>query len=1111
MRRPDIKLLTKKYVTLILIGFFIRLIAARINILFMPDIELHKNWITALANGGFGGFYENAADKGCPPGCALMLYVLGLIRRLFDIGIGGQIMTLLCKLPPIICDAAAGALIFRIGSKHMAEEKAWLLSMFYVLNPAVIMVSGVAGRFDGIAALLTALALESLLSKRHNTAAVLFAAAVLFEPRALVFALIFIAFFVGGFFAGGGGRAGYLRRAAAALSGAACFLGTYFLGVLPFVVHGSFPPFYAQVNNTTETGRYATVNAFNFYTQLGDYLKRTGEMWIRLPGYYIAVCLICLLLLTLLLLRRNFMRFYVYYAAAFANIAVFTLFPDMRYGCILPAIILLTAAWSAAPAGLRFKPALPVLAVGYTVTLLLNGFALLFYDNSLGIGAYALSWGLPVVSSMNVVLAVAAAAYMAVIIFYERADALILKNAAKAAAPAQAAPFERYPSLLNVPHARAAAPPADGGSGDGGAGPDDGAESVDTDDFYFSDNGILNDVFLYDDDCDEGAFEPVGTAPKPRRPADYLSEFFSGQAPAPASYESGPGPDGGGGAPGAPPDVPVKIGRMSRLDWPFMLLITLIYGIIAFLNLGSASSPQSVWAPKNGEYVIAAFADTERVSDIQYMTGARFDSEFEVSYSSDAVNWTDYKALKGERVFGWRDEKASFDARYVKITSLGDGLMLNEMAFYGGGRMIGLTPGTAESPLFDEQYLVVPNPTYMNGTYFDEIYHARTAYEFIHHLAVYEWTHPPLGKDIIAAGINIFGMTPFGWRFCGALCGVLMLPLLYLFARKMFDSTWWAAFAAILFASDFMHYAQTRIATIDSYVTFFIIGMYLLMFVYYFTDYALTPMYKIMLTLFGCGLFVGLGAAAKWEGVYACAGLAVLFFLALIKKRPGPRRTLITLGCCVLFFIFIPAGIYLASYIPYLHTPGFSSLHDIIKNQGDMFHYHSTLVTTHPYQAPWWTWPLDIRPIYFYSGYISDTVRAGISSFGNPLIFWAGLACVIYCLIDAARKFAFPDREGGGRLSLFLVIAYLSQYLPWTVVPRQTFIYHYFPCVPFLILCITYVFKTKLCGRGRKPAAIYLTLSAALFVLFYPVLTGLPVSTRFVHNFLEWLLSWNLI
>ena len=103
------------------------------------------------------------------------------------------------------------------------------------------------------------------------------------------------------------------------------------------------------------------------------------------------------------------------------------------------------------------------------------------------------------------------------------------------------------------------------------------------------------------------------------------------------------------------------------------------------------------------------------------------------------------------------------------------------------------------------------------------IYHARTGYETLHGMQIYETTHPPLGKDLIALGIAIFGMTGFGWRFFGTLFGVLMVPVLYLLARRLTRKPRLAGFAAVLLSLDFMRFSQSRLATIDSYVTFFIL------------------------------------------------------------------------------------------------------------------------------------------------------------------------------------------------------------------------------------------------------------------------------------------------
>ncbi len=62
-----------------------------------------------------------------------------------------------------------------------------------------------------------------------------------------------------------------------------------------------------------------------------------------------------------------------------------------------------------------------------------------------------------------------------------------------------------------------------------------------------------------------------------------------------------------------------------------------------------------------------------------------------------------------------------------------------------------LETGKPPENLIDEQDTLEGEPGWFTGTYFDEIYHARTAYEHLHGIAPYETTHPPLGKLIMAS------------------------------------------------------------------------------------------------------------------------------------------------------------------------------------------------------------------------------------------------------------------------------------------------------------------------------------------------------------------------
>ena len=53
------------------------------------------------------------------------------------------------------------------------------------------------------------------------------------------------------------------------------------------------------------------------------------------------------------------------------------------------------------------------------------------------------------------------------------------------------------------------------------------------------------------------------------------------------------------------------------------------------------------------------------------------------------------------------------------------------------------------------------------GMYFDEVYHARTAAEYLAEKEVFEWTHPPLAKELIAVSVD--KLSGFGARGGGEL------------------------------------------------------------------------------------------------------------------------------------------------------------------------------------------------------------------------------------------------------------------------------------------------------------------------------------------------------
>ncbi len=553
---------------------------------------------------------------------------------------------------------------------------------------------------------------------------------------------------------------------------------------------------------------------------------------------------------------------------------------------------------------------------------------------------------------------------------------------------------------------------------------------------------------------------------------------------------------------------------ITRRDAGLIFIICAVYGITAFFALGNTRSVQSFCHfSGRGNYAdIELETDTE-IANIRFFAGLNTGTYY-VQFSDDGENYTDVGTLGQDyaQIFKWADMKYSdgavTHAKYIRIISDGD-LYMGELALYDGSDTVidtsrfSYPEGIAK--MFDEQELVPDGMTYMNSSYFDEVYHARTALENINHIYPYEISHPPLGKIIISLGMRMFGVTPFGWRFMGTLFGILMLPCLYIFIKKLFGGAAVPACGTTIFAFDFMHYVQTRIATVDTYAVFFIILMYLFMYLYVSSD---------RLKYLGwSGVMFGIGAACKWTCLYAGAGLGVIWLGHWILKGREFKFSAFVKNClyCVAFFVIIPCAVYYASYYPYGAARGMSGVgmyfkkeyaDIVLQNQTYMLTYHEGVHATHPYSSRWYQWVLDIRPILYYLAYPASGKLSSFGAFLNPLLCWGGLVSLFGLGYLAAAK-----RD---RVSAFILVGYLAQLVPWMFISRTTFEYHYFACTVFLTLSLCRVFSLM---RGNSqhwklPVYGFAGASAALFAVFYPVLSGLTVSQTYADGFLRWLPTW---
>ena len=632
-----------------------------------------------------------------------------------------------------------------------------------------------------------------------------------------------------------------------------------------------------------------------------------------------------------------------------------------------------------------------------------------------------------------------------------------------------------------------------------------------------------------------------------------------------------------------PEPTDVKL-RLTKKDRIFVLVLTAVYAVIALLRLGTLNFPTSRWEADAGESVRIEFGRSVKLSDIWQNSGISFTNYKLVADDGTEIMFSSAKEREYGHMYRWTSINKSSVQRAAATTGLtltvlgGDSsrpnqadLILLELAVFDeNGALVECTVPESAKALFDEQTTVPETPSYYNGMYFDELYHGRTALEHIENLPVYEWTHPPLGKLIIALGILVFGMKPFGWRIMGVLFGIAMVPILYMMAKRLLKKSELALFSTFLFTFDFMHYTQTRIATVDVYGVFFILLMTYFMLRFISMDIGDSTR-SMLRPLALSGVFFGLGCASKWICMYTGVGLALFYFVKLIlmgvksyklaglkkyKNSGLVKRFWKTAGIlcawCVLFFIIVPALIYAASYVRYYTAQwlpnrqaqiynadpsAYSSASEVklglsdalstyvkgvVKNQKDMFNYHSQLKSEHQASSTWWMWLLDMRPTWFYVGGSKEVALPGgstvsyvgtISAFGNPLV-WIGctLATLALVFLLIFKKKKFPNAVW------FILVCFGSSFLPWALVPRSTYAYHFFASVPYICLASGYFvgYVEELAAERRMKKAkdgkrscgklkyVWMALTLIFFGLFFPVISGVEAPRAYIAA-LQWM------
>ncbi|NED79318.1 phospholipid carrier-dependent glycosyltransferase [Streptomyces sp. SID11233] len=382
--------------------------------------------------------------------------------------------------------------------------------------------------------------------------------------------------------------------------------------------------------------------------------------------------------------------------------------------------------------------------------------------------------------------------------------------------------------------------------------------------------------------------------------------------------------------------------------------------------------------------------------------------------------------------------------------------------------------------------------------------------------------HPPVGKWIIGIGEQIFGFTPFGWRFMVAVLGTLSVLMLCRIGRRLFRSTFLGCLAGALLAVDGLHFVMSRTALLDLVLMFFVLAAFGCLLVDrdwgrrrlaaalpVDAEGVLRPDVVVAERLrlgwrpwrIAAGLMLGLAFATKWNGLY----ILVAFGLMTVLWDVGARRTagamrpytaVLKRDLVPAFVSTVPVAIltYVASwtgwiihnsptrhgyYRDWAATDGrggsWTWLPDWLRSlwhyEYQVYEFHVNLTSGHTYQSNPWSWIVLGRPVsYFYEEQngcaASETGKCAreVLALGTPLLWWASCFALVYVL----WRWAFRRDWRAGAIACGVA----AGWVPWFLYQERTiFLFYAVVFVPFLCLAVAMMIGAMLgpaAGTGAK-------------------------------------------
>lgn len=357
-------------------------------------------------------------------------------------------------------------------------------------------------------------------------------------------------------------------------------------------------------------------------------------------------------------------------------------------------------------------------------------------------------------------------------------------------------------------------------------------------------------------------------------------------------------------------------------------------------------------------------------------------------------------------------------------------------------------------------------------------------------------THPPHGSIAAALSVSVFGDSPEGWRampliaHCALMLSVMALGVL------IFESFSVGLLAAVLLSLDGIAFGQATTLFFNAPMELFLVVSLILVVL----ATRATSRRSRIIAVCASGLAQGVATGFRWPALFLTLATAPLVF-SLCRQERGLSRALVPL---LGFLTSIFVG-YLSPML-LLGVWGAWDSFSLFDFHRDTFLAVYNLKCEHRYNSPWWSWPLLLRPVWYYFAPPNiaqefPTIQ-GVVALGNPLLFALIPVAILWHVARWIR--------GGLEPSRILLVAALAMWLPWALVDANTYIHYIYPTLPFTLLLVANWLVTLWHGKSALGRGVVVALLAGvvvLFAVFYPLYAALPVSERYWRS-LMWLSSW---